>query len=297
MSKILITGADGFTGRYLVDALLDRGHEIHAVVRDGILFAAKAGLVFHRCELDDAKGLIALLKQVVPQKVVHLAAIAFVAHDDVDEIYRVNLLGTRHLLQAVEASGGVDAVLLASSANIYGNGHSGRIDEDASPNPANDYGVSKLAMEYLAKLYADRLPIIVSRPFNYTGVGQSTRFLIPKIVDHIRRRASVIELGNLDVDRDWLDVRTVVDAYVRLLENAQSIGRTLNISSGRAQSLRGLVALACSIADHAMEIRVNPAFVRKDEVRSLCGDKSALEAVIGPLVSRSMADTIRWMLE
>ncbi|WP_247646423.1 NAD-dependent epimerase/dehydratase family protein [Deefgea sp. CFH1-16] len=112
----------------------------------------------------------------------------FVAHGDVDAIYRSNVVGTRNLLQAIKlAKHRPRAVLLASSANIYGNTDIDCIAESTPPAPANDYAVSKIAMEYVAKLYADDLPLIIVRPFNYTGVGQAPQFLLPKIVGHFAR--------------------------------------------------------------------------------------------------------------
>jgi len=299
MSRVLITGADGFTGRYLAPLLAAQGHEVHGLVNrartaedapiDGVA-------VLHVCNLLDAPGLQRVVADARPERVAHLAAIAFVAHGDVDAIYRTNIVGTRHLLAALAgAEQRPSAVLLASSANVYGNTTAGVIDESVPPAPANDYAVSKLAMEYMAATWQERLPITRVRPFNYTGIGQSLDFLLPKIVDHYRRRAPVLELGNLDVERDFSDVRMVVDCYRRLLEAPQP-GAVFNVCSGQGQTLRGVLQMAQDLTGHTPEIRVNPAFVRANEVKRLVGSRAALEAAIGPVQGPTLKETLQWML-
>lgn len=298
MGNVLITGVGGFTGRYLAQRLAADGHRVSGLLREPAREAIAGVTEIHVCDLGDAAGLRAVLAAVRPDHVVHLAAIAFVAHGDVDEMYRANVIGLRNLLGAIDAMAErPQSVLVASSANIYGNARAGRLDEAMPPAPANDYGVTKVAGEYLCGLFAGRLPIIVTRPFNYTGVGQSPSFLIPKIVDHVRRRAPEIELGNLDVARDFSDVRTVVDAYARLIVAPGAIGGTFNVCSGEAVSLQQVLDSVRRLSGHDFAVRVNPAFVRADEVKSLCGDATRIEAVIGPLDRVPLDGTLRWMLD
>jgi nucleoside-diphosphate-sugar epimerase len=299
MSKILITGADGFTGRYLAAELQRAGYEVHGLVRKPVVSGGVAGVsALYVADLSDAAGLATVVREVQPDKVVHLAAIAFVAHGDAEAIYRTNLVGTRNLLEALaQSKAPLNAVLLASSANVYGNSVGGVLDETTPPAPANDYAVSKLAMEYAARLYADRLPLIMARPFNYTGVGQAESFLIPKIINHVRRRAPLIELGNLDVARDFSDVRNVVQLYRRLLEAPAAVGQTFNVCSGQAWSLNDVLTMAREISGHDFEVRVNPAFVRQNEVKTLVGSRAKLDAVVGQVPEIALRDTLRWMLE
>ncbi len=289
--RALITGINGFTGRYLIGELRAAGYRVFGTGHLGEAMSEDISAV----DLCDRDGLRAVVDEVRPEVVAHLAAISFVAHGDAEAMYRVNVVGTRNLLEALAALDTPPrAVLLASSANIYGNAGREVMDESVQPAPANDYAVSKLAMEYLARLWADRLPIIITRPFNYTGVGQASHFLLPKIVSHFKQGAREIELGNTDVARDFSDVRSVVNIYRRLLEAAPS-GETLNVCSGTAYSLADVMRMMANIAGYRIEVRVNPDFVRPNEVKRLLGSNHRLEQVIGSLPSIPLEDTLRWM--
>jgi GDP-6-deoxy-D-talose 4-dehydrogenase len=297
MKKILITGAAGFTGRYVAQEFTSAGYDVHGLVTQ--LDAAASPQGFHPVtgNLLERESIGAALAAMQPDMVVHLAGIAFVAHSDVAEMYLTNVVGTRNLLDALDRMVVPPRTLIASSANIYGNEQQSPITEDAVPAPANDYGVSKLAMEYVAKLYGSRIPLIVARPFNYTGRGQNAMFLIPKIVQHVRERRAIIELGNIDVARDFNDVRNVAYAYRRLLENPQAAGQTVNICSGHSYTLREVLRMAQEIGHHSrMEIRINPAFVREKEVKYLEGSTALLRKLAGDLRDVPLRDTLDWMI-
>jgi nucleoside-diphosphate-sugar epimerase len=126
-------------------------------------------------------------------------------------------------------------------------------------------------------------------------VGQSKDFVIAKIVDHFRRRAEIIELGNLDVWREFNDVRAVAKAY-RCLLAVRPIGETVNVCSGATHSLREVINLAQELTRHQIQVKVNPAFVRANEVHSLCGDPALLRGLIGEWQTPPLEDTLRWML-
>ncbi|MBF8658601.1 MULTISPECIES: GDP-mannose 4,6-dehydratase [Pseudomonas] len=289
--RALVTGINGFTGRYMAAELRANGYEVI-----GIGSQPSAAPDYHQVDLADGPGLRALLAELQPDVIVHLAAIAFVGHGAADAFYQVNLIGTRNLLEAIAACGKApECVLIASSANVYGNVSEGMLDEHTPPAPANDYAVSKLAMEYMARLWCDRLPIVITRPFNYTGVGQAENFLLPKIVSHFQRKAPAIELGNLDVWRDFSDVRAVVRAYRGLIE-ARAVGQTVNVSSGITHSLREVIAKCSAITGHTLEVQVNPAFVRANEVKTLCGDNARLRALVPGWHTPDLDETLGWML-
>lgn len=292
--RALITGLEGFTGRYLAAELAAHGYAVAGTVRR---MDAHAPAGAHECDLLDQAALEQVVDQVQPDVVIHLAAISFVAHTEADAVYRTNISGTRNLLQALARLRRTPrSVLLASSANVYGNACSGAIDEAVVPQPANDYAVSKLAMEHMARLWLDRLPIVVARPFNYTGVGQAAQFLLPKIVGSFRRGEPAIELGNIEVERDFSDVRAVVAAYRSLIEHAPPAS-TFNVCSGTATSLRQVLALMEEIAGRSIQVRVNPAFVRASEVHRLWGDGSAFRRLAPDWQPIALPDTLRWMFQ
>ncbi|MEW6759451.1 MAG: GDP-mannose 4,6-dehydratase [Pseudomonadota bacterium] len=289
--RALITGLRGFTGRYLAQELTNAGYRVIGTVMPG----EETGPDIHPVDLLDRDAVQRMVDEVQPDVVAHLAGIAFVAHTNAELIYRVNVVGTRNLLEAL-ANGQhrPTSVLLASSANIYGNASVPVIDENVTPAPANDYAVSKLAMEYMARLWMDKLPITIARPFNYTGIGQAENFLLPKIVSHFRRNEKRIELGNLAIARDFSDVRMVARAYRRLLAVAPG-GEAFNVCSGSSHSLANLIDMMSEIAGYHIDVQVNPAFVRANDVLTLSGSNSKLTAVIGQLDPTPLSETLRWM--
>lgn len=293
MPTALVTGINGFTGKHLVPELQSAGFTVCGIAQES---SESGSAEIVKCDLTDRKTTIDTISRFSPDVVVHLAGIAFAAHDDVEEVYRTNVLGTRNLLEALSLCQSTPrAVLLASSANIYGNATVIPITEHTRPAPANDYAVSKLAMEYMSRLWLSKLPILIARPFNYTGRGQSLQYLLPKIVDHFKRRAAAIELGNLDVVRDFSDVRSVVRTYRRLIESAAS-GDVLNVCSGTGHSLQEIISITRELSGHDLEVIVSPALVRKSEIHKLIGSRAKLEVTIGPVDSIPIRETLQWML-
>ncbi len=296
--RVLVTGASGFTGRYMIAQLKGQGCRVIGAGSRPDGMGVVGADEFLSMDLRDAIDVARVVEEARADYVVHLAAVAFVGHGDVDDFYRVNLLGTRNLLQALAmAAHRPERVLVASSANVYGNATEGVIDETIAPAPANDYAVSKLAMEYAAQLWKERVPLVIARPFNYTGVGQDQNFLVPKIVSHFASGAESIELGNTQVWRDFGDVRAVVSAYNLLLQVPNAVGQVVNVCSGVAHSLGDIIGMCSEITGHQVEVRVNPAFVRANEVRTLLGSPAKLLQLVGAWANPPLKDTLQWMLD
>lgn len=295
MSKVvLVTGSEGFTGNYMVTELLNHGYSVYGI---GNRRSNRHRISYYQVDLLDKPRLNTLLKEIKPDIVIHLAAKAFIADEDTTGFYLTNVMGTRNLLESLYVSGKTpEAILLASSANIYGNQEEGMLNEQTQPSPANDYAVSKLAMEYMANTWKEKLPIIITRPFNYTGVGQSESFLLPKIIAHFRAKKNEIQLGNIQVSRDFNDVRSVVSSYRQLVES-KPIGMLFNVSTGKSISLEEVIGVCQDITKHKINIIQNPDFMRNNEVKFLCGDSSLLSKTIPDLKTIDLYDTITWMLQ
>lgn len=285
MARVFITGIQGFTGPYVSRAAQAAGHEV---------VGTEAWPDF---DIRRPASLIAALDSVRPDYVVHLAGLSSVTHSDAAELYAANAVGTGNLLQAIaDAAPNVRKVLLPSSANVYGNSDADPIDEQTPPAPVSHYGCSKLSMEFIARAWFERLPIVITRPFNYTGPGQTEAFLIPKLVAHHAQRRPVLELGNIEVERDFSDVRMLADSYVRLLVSGES-GIVVNVCSGVGRSLRSVLAELKAITGHEPQLRVVPHLVRRVEVRRLVGSNRRLREIIGPCAYTDFSGALRWMVD
>ncbi|WP_321795357.1 GDP-mannose 4,6-dehydratase [Caballeronia sp. J97] len=294
--RALITGLSGFTGRHMAAELTNAGYDVWGTTTpspdDDV-----ANAVGVPVDLLDADALKSFVTDARPEVVVHLAGAAHVTGNAPGKTYLVNIVGTRNLLSALAAlEKKPRAVLLASTANVYGNASVESIDESVSIQPANDYAVSKLAMEHASRLWLDRLPLIFVRPFNYTGVGQSEEYVLPKIVGHHARREARISLGNLNVSRDFSDVRDVVAVYARLLEAAPA-GETFNICSGHSHSLGQMLQMLAEIAGYEIDVFVDPKFMRRNEIARLVGSNRKLRQVIGTVPYTPIVETLAWMYE
>ena len=288
---VLLTGARGFTGRYVRKELEEAGYRVVGLVQ-----GEPSGADEIAGSLTDAARLREVAAMIRPDYVVHLAAISFANHHDAAALYQVNLFGTLNLLDALIAEQvPVRKLVLASSATIYGGAQYSPVAEDTKPAPVNHYAISKLAMEHMALTRLDKLPIVIARPFNYTGVGQNENFLVPKIVGHFQRRAPRIRLGNLDIVREFNDVRSVAHAYLGILERFPA-GEIVNICSGREHRAMEVLNRLQALSGNRIEVEVDESLVRAIDVRRLVGDPTKLHATLGSLPEYSLEETLAWML-
>lgn len=288
--RVLITGISGFTGKYMRSSLERAGYEVFGsttkLSNDPYVITA---------DLRDLVSMRHLVEQVSPELVVHLAGVSNVAHGNLSDLYCSNIIGSRNLLHALaECKPTVKSVMMVSSGNVYGNTDSQLLSEKNLLEPINDYAVSKLAMESLCAIWSDRLPIFIVRPFNYTGDCQSENFLIPKIIKQYAEGSQSVSLGNLDVFREFNDVRQIVDVYKKLLE-IRPTGKTINICSGKVYCLNDVINLMNDISGYEINVQIDHNFVRAKEIKCLRGDTTLLLNIIGPVDFKPLTETLSWM--
>lgn len=291
MKKVLITGIDSFTGIHLSSYLEKSGYDVYGTS------LSKSDKKKYICDITKKDDIKEVLNQIKPDYLIHLSGISYAAHINNEDFYKVNTIGTTNILDAfLELNLNPKKIILASSATVYGNQGLEVLDESLCPMPVNHYGASKYAMECLARGYFDKLPIIITRPFNYTGIGQAEHFLIPKIVKHFKEKRDVIELGNLHVEREFNDISFVCEVYKRFLES-ETKSKIVNIASNRGIKLLDVISMMNSITNYEIKVEVNPAFVRKDEIRTLTGSNTKLFNIIGKIEQKNFKQTLKGMIE
>ena len=290
MHKILITGFTGFTGKYVLQEARKRGLNAICFSEDGSSSSLPINLL-------DYTAVREKIEEIRPSSVVHLAAISHVLHEPASDFYAVNIGGPRNILQALSELSRNNLVnnIFASSANIYGNSSKVELDEETSLRPVNDYGLSKKTMEELLVLWKDKLPITITRPFNYTGRGQVDSFLIPKIVNAFKQKKNCLELGNLEISRDFSDVRFIAQAYLSLAIQSPQF-RVINLCSGNLTSIKEIISICATLTNHNLKVISNPDICRKNEIMTLKGSTARMEKALGYKSPYSIRETLSWML-
>lgn len=254
--KIFITGSNGFTGYHLINKLKQKNlayYEFKGDLRDTI-------------QIDNA------LKESMSSHVVNLAAITHVKHPNIKDFYEVNVIGSQNLIAACNLNKNyVKSILLFSSAIVYGDLFDNiPIKEDFDFKIMNHYALSKFSMEQMVNFTQCEIPINIVRPFNFTGYKQDTSFVIPKIVDHFRNKKNNIELGNIDVKREFNDVRWVIEAILSIIQSDCS-DEIFNICSGQSYSIKDIIQKLELLTSHKINIQINEDFIRKNDISNLIG--------------------------
>ena len=280
--KVLVTGATGFVGRWLIKELEAAGHEAVGTPSSSQL------------DITDTRAVAALMSATRPEAVAHLAGLSYGpdARRDPKRAFAINEDGTRSVIAAAASQSA--PVLVVSSSEVYGNPSPNDLPlDEAAPLLADQpYGLSKLAQERVVfETAAAGGPMaVIARPFNHAGPGQRAEFVVPALARRIlaarKSGTATIVAGNVDVRRDFTDVRDVVRAYRLILETLASRElarepRVYNIASGRSVAIRDIARAFGSLAGLDIEILVDPNLVRPSDPTEIRGDASLIARDLG----------------
>ncbi len=287
--RVLITGATGFVGYHLsVLALSRKGVRVYGLVRRSSDKLVR-GVVPARANLLSKKSMISVLQKTRPDRIYHLAGQASVAHSwkEPKKTFKVNVGGTRALLEAARETGSKARILVCGSADEYGASARarGKITEDFPLKPRSPYGVSKLAQDLLGMHYFSTygLWIVRTRAFNHLGPGQGLNFVAPSFAKQITdivsgKQKPEIKVGNLAAVRDFTDVRDVVRAYWLALEKG-AVGEVYNVCSGRPRRVSDILRFYLRAASVKIQVNRERSRMRASDIPRLVGDAGKLTRV------------------
>jgi GDP-4-dehydro-6-deoxy-D-mannose reductase len=305
--RTLVTGVTGFAGGHLAEALLDRGDAVTGIGRAATWPAGLQHLSgrveLHACDLCDAAKTEAILRELRPERICHLAGYARTGRsfEEADAAWDGNLTTTRRLYEAAVRWGGQPRILFIGSGLIYGGGDRPP-DELAPLQPASPYAASKAAADLLSyQVYcAPGLDVVRARPFNHIGPRQSPEFAVAHFARQVvaierGRQAPVLETGDLRPSRDLTDVRDTVAAYVLLLDRGRS-GEAYNVASGRSYAMQTVLDGLLTQAGLTVDVRRKTELVRPTEVTSVRADVAKLRRETGweprYTLDQTLADTL-----
>lgn len=281
VKKVLLTGADGFTGKHLFNHL--ENNEYKCIPLQSNLLS-KSDLVNEISSYDF-------------DYVIHLAAISNPAEKDKNIIYEVNVDGTKNLLDSlINKKKFLKKIILSSSANVYSRNIEGQINLNSLLKPFNDYGKSKLEMEKTSFNYQKDFNISITRPFNYTGNGQDESFIIPKLVNSFKEEIPKVELGNIEVYREYNDVRDICEIYKILLEDDRGIDK-INLCSGNYFNIKEIIERLERISKKKLSVEVSTKYFRKGDSNKLFGNPNMINNFLKYEFKYSIDDTLKWMLK
>ena len=294
MKQLLVTGLGGFVGRHLQTFLAQREQRDWHLLQPG------------RADLLQADSLDSMLRPQCPDAVIHLAGQTFIpeAFRDPARTLQVNLIGTLNLLQALKRRGFAGTFLYVSSGDVYGQVAEDAlpINEERAPQPRNPYAVSKAATELLCRQwsYIEPWRIVIARSFNHIGAGQGESFVVSNMARQIVRvsrglQAPRLEVGDIDVSRDFLDVQDVLAAYLLLLQKGRN-GEVYNVCSGRERRVRELIVEMAGLAEVDVELVQDPGRMRRAEQRRVVGSSDKLQRETGWKPAVNITETLRRVL-
>lgn len=293
--KAFVTGINGFAGSYLAEALIGAGHTVGGTVFTGTstenISHIIGDLQLFQLDLTDKKALDSVFKSYNPEMIFHLAGVSSVkdSFENPRKTFNINVIGSLNVLEAVKSIVPHAKSLLVSSGDVYGESLlSGMLtNEEVKPIPSSPYGVSKVALDMLGRVYARsyNLNVVIARPFSHIGPRQTDDFFIPTVatqISEIKRGKGdgSLRLGDLNISRDFTDVRDVVSAYLLLMEKGRK-GEAYNICSGKQYLLKDLVDIMIEYSQKDIMILLDKERLRENDLACMKPDNSKIINEIG----------------
>ncbi|MFQ6704226.1 MAG: GDP-mannose 4,6-dehydratase [Alphaproteobacteria bacterium] len=299
MKKYFVTGINGFVGKYFVDY-------VHGVEPDSDIMGVDLGetskakdIKYKSLNLCDEKAVHNTIEQYKPDYIVHLAAVSSVAKswEDPAGCFLNNNAAFLNLAEAIRKTEINARILSVGSSEEYGI-YDKPMKENFVLHPKSPYSVARLSQEYLSKLYVDRfgLDIVMTRSFNHIGPGQSTQFVVSSFISQLvniadKKSENKMMVGNIDVARDFTDVRDVVDAYYKILTCAQN-RQVYNVCSGKATKLRDIIDITAKKLNVVPNIVVDKSRLRSNEIMVVVGDNTKIKSELGWKPKYTLEQTI-----
>jgi GDP-4-dehydro-6-deoxy-D-mannose reductase len=303
VSRILITGGTGFVGRHLIQFLKSSTSRI-AVLASGGSPSPEPNVDYYEVDIRDQGAVRAVVQKVEPHQIYHLAGVSTVdeSWSNPQLTYEVNVFGANNLFNAAMSLPSPPRILNVSTSQVY-SPSSHALSEDSPVQPDNPYAASKAMAELLVVGYQEFKAggIITARAFNHTGPGQPPNFVLPSLAKQFAEIEAGLQppnltVGNVEVKRDFTDVRDVVRAYCMLLDKGRT-GEIYNVCSGSAIRLADIIQMFESVSGIHVTIETEVARVRCSDVLQMCGNPKKIREVTGWYPQISLQDTIAAVLD
>jgi GDP-4-dehydro-6-deoxy-D-mannose reductase len=291
----LVTGIDGFVGPHLARHLKKTGYSVIGTYLSDLEQSESS----YHMDVTDPAEVNSVIGEVKPDAIFHLAGFSSVSASfkDPDACMAINAGGTKNLLDGVIAAGIKPKVLVVSSAEVYGNPSKIPVTEKSPVQPMSPYAESRVKQEAICRDYVKdkKLHIVISRSFNHSGPDQKDAFVLPSFAKQIalieRGMQDSIQVGNLDVVRDFSDVRDVVVAYQLLLEMGKQ-GDVYNVCSGAGFSIKALLDKIVDMAGVTVAVEQDPSRLRPSDIPVLIGDNRKLKNKTGWKATHTIDSTL-----
>ena len=281
--KVLLTGATGFIGKHLQRELKNHNH---------IVLNLKSNLL-KKDELE------AEILNSDFDHVIHLAGLSHLTSFSPSQLYETNVIGSENLISSLEKKGDGINILLASSGHVYAPSEA-FLSEESKVQPMSHYASSKLAMEYICNSMIEKNKLIILRIFNCTGPGQDPSFFIPKVLQSFVNKEKSLDVGNLEVEREFNSVHWLV-AIIRNLTEENTPAGVYNICSGKTYRLENILSIISNITSHSLKINICQKIVRKNEQKKIAGNPLKLNKFLKKkrkvIKEPSIGVTIKQMIE